>query len=214
MFHLTPCSLPALSYKDSTFSPCFYPSEARITAPVGFSSIFTNMLLLPFLMNCNWAASQNSCLTFFPHQSRGCLALLSSSVWWSWEASVRTGGSSPFVDDLLICTAYLGPLVYPQRSWLCSSLCQNWQLSVGFFWSMMSGAHWHSGLTVGPISLFSSSELCPCLGSVSAGLHILFPLVAFIPLSFLLLWIFFHGVCPSRVTNSVLRSMDGRPSCS
>lgn len=75
MFHLTPCSLPALSYKDSTFSPCFYPSVARITAPVGFSSIFTNTLLLPFLMNSNWAASQNSCLTFFPPQSCGCLAL-------------------------------------------------------------------------------------------------------------------------------------------
>lgn len=187
---------------------------ARITAPVGFSSIFTNTLLLPFLMNSNWAASQNSCLTFFPPQSCGCLALLSSSVWWSWEASVRTGCSSPFVDGLLVCTAYLGPLVYPQRSWLCSSLCQNWQLSVGFFWSMMSGVHWHSGLTAGPISLFSSSELGPCLGSVSAGLHILFPWLLSSPCLSCCCEFFSMGSDPPVSLTQVLRSVDGRPSCS
>lgn len=58
MFHITLCSLPALSYKDSTFGTCFHPLVAWITAPVGFSCIFTNMLLLPFLMSSNLAAHQ------------------------------------------------------------------------------------------------------------------------------------------------------------
>lgn len=59
MFQLTQCSLPALSYKDSTSGTrCFYLLVDWITALVGFSCIFTNMFLLPFLLNSNLRGSE------------------------------------------------------------------------------------------------------------------------------------------------------------
>lgn len=78
----------------------------------------------------------------------------------------------------------------------------------------MSDTHWHSGLTPCLMSLFSSSVICPRVGSVLTGLHIIFPLIGFIPLSFLMLWIFPPQLWGSPVTNSVFCGVDGRPRCS
>lgn len=123
MFQLTQCSLPALSYKDSTSGTrCFYLLVDWITALVGFSCIFTNMFLLPFLMNSNLPGSEILGSHPFSLSSLDTLLYYLLVSGGAERPESRQIFFSPFADGLLVCPGHLWFLVYPWNPWLDSNL--------------------------------------------------------------------------------------------
>lgn len=199
MFEWTQCSLPALSYKDSTFASwCFYLLLAWITASFGFSCIFTNAPLSPFLMLSNLAGS--------PILGSHPLSLSSLHTWL--YCLLVSGGAERAESRQIFLFLWWMTCLFALNTWdflfilefsnFISSVSQSWQLSVGFFWFAVNIRYWHLGLTAFLISLFvlffnTLSQYW--LSSLS--FTFIFPSIAVISLSFFLLCDFFLTSYPS-----------------